>query len=332
MAFIRYCDRHRILLLIYPPHSTHSLQPLDVACFSPLASKYSNVVTKHLHDSQGLTGVKKSDFFHLFCESCVEVFTVGLVQRSFEVTGIHPPNRAIVVDRFRKKTPEPTRTPSPFAGSEWREADRVFNGLVKDPAAEAAKKLKRSLHHMAAQVEILTAENRGLRSTVTAQKPSKKGCYTLDLQQRKEYQSEAVLYSPRKVREARAREKVNRRTKLEEAAQKAKDKQEKTKKKLHEEKEKEEKRVAREERIARNKRIREEKAAATKRKKEERDAAKAIQLSQTGKRKALKKPPEEPRKPAKRTRRSTVGVVAAEPPAAPRTHTTRSGRTATLYS
>jgi hypothetical protein len=40
--------------------------------------------------------------------------------------------------------------------------------------------------------------------------------------------------------------------------------------------------------------------------------------------------------PRKRQNRGAVaarrGVVAAEPPAAPRTHTTRSGKTATLYN
>jgi hypothetical protein len=37
--FIDSCDGNRILLAIFPPHSTHSLQPLDVVLFGPL-SKY----------------------------------------------------------------------------------------------------------------------------------------------------------------------------------------------------------------------------------------------------------------------------------------------------
>ena len=42
MKFIDYCDSHRILLAIYPPHSTHTLQPLDVCLFRPLSQAYSN--------------------------------------------------------------------------------------------------------------------------------------------------------------------------------------------------------------------------------------------------------------------------------------------------
>jgi hypothetical protein len=41
MNFINWCDKNNILLAIYPPHSTHRLQPLDVALFSPLATAYT---------------------------------------------------------------------------------------------------------------------------------------------------------------------------------------------------------------------------------------------------------------------------------------------------
>ena len=41
MEFIDYCDDNKILLAIYPPHSTHTLQPLDVAMFKPLSTAYS---------------------------------------------------------------------------------------------------------------------------------------------------------------------------------------------------------------------------------------------------------------------------------------------------
>ena len=72
------------------------------------------------------------------------------------------------------------------------------------------------------------------------------------------------------------------------------------------------------------------KAAKNKRQKEARYAAKAIQLPQTGKRKASQSTA-----PRKKQNLGVVGVqrsnVVLEPPLAPRTHTTRSGRTATLY-
>jgi hypothetical protein len=41
MKFLNWCDKHHVLLAIYPPHSTHRLQPLDVSLFSPLATFYT---------------------------------------------------------------------------------------------------------------------------------------------------------------------------------------------------------------------------------------------------------------------------------------------------
>jgi hypothetical protein len=42
--FIEYCDQNRIILMVYPPHSIHTLQPLDVVMFKPLSSAYSGQV------------------------------------------------------------------------------------------------------------------------------------------------------------------------------------------------------------------------------------------------------------------------------------------------
>ena len=39
------CKEKNIVLLCMPPHSSHLLQPLDVACFSPLKRKYGDAVS-----------------------------------------------------------------------------------------------------------------------------------------------------------------------------------------------------------------------------------------------------------------------------------------------
>jgi hypothetical protein len=66
MDFIKYCDANKIPLIIFPPHSTHSLQPLDVVMFKLLSTAYLNELLLYLHQSQGLLTVKKGDFFLLF--------------------------------------------------------------------------------------------------------------------------------------------------------------------------------------------------------------------------------------------------------------------------
>ena len=81
-------------------------------------------------------------------------------------------------------------------------------------------------------------------------------------------------------------------------------------------------------------RIKEEKAlreaaekAKKQRRKQESDAAKSIQLSQTGRRKALQKVPTEPAAKKQRVRGATQVVVEASPSPTPPPITTRSGCT-----
>jgi hypothetical protein len=66
MDFISFCNANKILLMVFPPHATHSLQPLDVVMFALLLSTYSKELIYYLHCSQDLLSIKKGDFFTLF--------------------------------------------------------------------------------------------------------------------------------------------------------------------------------------------------------------------------------------------------------------------------
>jgi hypothetical protein len=88
--FLDYCDAHRILVLVYPPHATHTLQPLDVSCFKPLSQSYSNELIYHNYTTQGDLPVGKADFISLFWPAWVNTFTEKLVSQAFVATGIHP--------------------------------------------------------------------------------------------------------------------------------------------------------------------------------------------------------------------------------------------------
>ena len=66
MEFIEYCDANKILLIIYPPHSTHTLQPLDVVMFAPLVAIYKARLARFLNRAQGLISITKRDFYYLF--------------------------------------------------------------------------------------------------------------------------------------------------------------------------------------------------------------------------------------------------------------------------
>jgi hypothetical protein len=86
-AFITYCDRRRILLAVYPPHSTHTLQLLNVVLFKPLATAYSSELRQQTYQSCGLLSVTKSDFIPLFRSAYASAFTRTNILTWFQATG-----------------------------------------------------------------------------------------------------------------------------------------------------------------------------------------------------------------------------------------------------
>jgi len=64
--FLQKALEKKILIAIYPPHTTHRLQPLDVGCFAPLATYYSQSLEAFTNSSEGLTRMSKKDFFKVF--------------------------------------------------------------------------------------------------------------------------------------------------------------------------------------------------------------------------------------------------------------------------
>jgi len=58
--FIDYCDQNKILLAILPPHSTHTLQPLDVVLFKPLKIQFSSVHQPTQLSSQPTSKIAKA--------------------------------------------------------------------------------------------------------------------------------------------------------------------------------------------------------------------------------------------------------------------------------
>ena len=48
MDFIKYCNNNRILLAIFPPYVTYTLQPLNVYMFKPLATAYLAALANYI--------------------------------------------------------------------------------------------------------------------------------------------------------------------------------------------------------------------------------------------------------------------------------------------
>jgi hypothetical protein len=342
LDFIDYCDQKRIILAVLPPHSTQTLQPLDVVCFKPLSSAYASELDDYLQKSQGLSPLTKGDFFSLFWPAWVNTFTEKLILQSFTATGINPINPNVILDRFRHTTRDNSGSVSSgstaYSAEDWLRACTTLRAEVRNPRSAGARKLGQTIHHLSTQVELLHSELDSLRQKLyRKQKRQKQPSRQLDLQQHQEYHGGAMIWSPRAIREARVRMAATEQEKQEDELRKAEMKELAAANKLYNDKIEEEKRQKRaREKEERAKVKAEERQAIDARKaaraaaKQARDAAKAIKQSQIGK-STTSRAFAVQNKPARRGVGARSHPKPATPPLPARTCTTRSGRTATLY-
>jgi hypothetical protein len=249
MDFIEYCYQQRILLAVFPPHSTHSLQLLDVVMFKPLSSAYSHSLTTYLHKSQGLLPLKKGDFFLLFWDFWITSFKKETILKSFEATEVWPKEREKILQKFRQENQEARELEANSCNintSSWRKIRGLIQSVVQGGAEKEAKQLTHSLHNLEVQNELLHHENQGLRQALTTKTKHKKKGKALSLQQEGEYHGGAVLWSPKKVKKARECQNVIDQEKEEEQLQKAQARAAKAAEKLHKLQIAEEKRVTKE--------------------------------------------------------------------------------------
>ena len=93
-AFIERAIELDIIVLCYPPHSTHLLQGLDVVLFSHAKAEW----TKSRDRWERETGevVTKETFLKVFGESYLVAFTPENNKKAFAKTGVHPYNRSVI--------------------------------------------------------------------------------------------------------------------------------------------------------------------------------------------------------------------------------------------
>lgn len=94
---INFCRENHIIMLGFPPHTTHRLQPLDVAIFGPLKTFYSQVCDNFLVSHPG-RAIVDHDIGKLFGQAYNKAATVGNAVHGFRSTGIEPYNPLVFSD------------------------------------------------------------------------------------------------------------------------------------------------------------------------------------------------------------------------------------------
>lgn len=89
-----------------PPHTSHVLQPLDIAVFSPIQNAYGNEVNKIP------TAITKNQFPNIFCIAKNKAYTVSNIKSDFHKTGIWPLDPSQRLQNWKEPPPLPHEFPT----------------------------------------------------------------------------------------------------------------------------------------------------------------------------------------------------------------------------
>lgn len=106
---IAFCRENEIILFCLPPHTTHALQPLDVAVFKSLKNTYSKTV-KALCGKKPNLVVTKGEFAKIIKCPIEKSFSVPNVKSGFRKCGIYPFDPSAILSE--KMTPSSLYTSS----------------------------------------------------------------------------------------------------------------------------------------------------------------------------------------------------------------------------
>jgi hypothetical protein len=243
MNFLDWCDKHHILVAVYPPHTTHRLQPLDVSLFAPLATYYSNSLEAFVQATSSVSGLGKRDFFSLFWPAYVNAFTASNIASGWRKTGLFPFDPEVVLSKLidnKDSTTDELMRPSSKQSSGSSALSSISLRAVRNLVLEVAneqrskklRKLENTILHLQSTVAILTRENKDLKDTIKHEKKRRKRGKALTEQFRANEGEGAMFFSPAKIQQLRNLDTQRQATKEAEQAVKQLAKEDKAQKKI----------------------------------------------------------------------------------------------------
>jgi hypothetical protein len=213
--FIRYCYRNKILLIMFPPQSSHTLQPLRVGMFKPLSTAYSEAASKFRGMFYGYNPIEKDDFFKLFWEAWVGSFTEQRILNSFKVTGISPLDPETVLSKIAKDDPDDQGS----AESSVRvhvpcnrdEIERLLKAVLEHADKTMSQKLTESVRSMITENEQMLLESKRLRDALAEGEETEGEDGSLGLEERQPQSKEAEK-KKKKKRTGKASTRVQKQT------------------------------------------------------------------------------------------------------------------------
>jgi len=214
LPFLEHAHKHRILVAVYPPHATHRLQPLDVGCFAPLATYYSQNLEGFTVNSEGFTKLQKRDFFHLFFPAWQKAFTEKNVASSWRGVGLFPFDPDVVLGQLggakqaslRQAVPNRRLSSSPPICFDSPSINRRLRKKISRTADKKTKKwmaqLTEEVLSTKAKLTLARIEKRRAIGALHHEKKRRKKGMKLMEEFKAQEGTSAVLFSPGKVQKA----------------------------------------------------------------------------------------------------------------------------------
>ncbi|KAM4061655.1 DDE superfamily endonuclease [Hirsutella rhossiliensis] len=153
LDFIQYCIKFDIIVAVFPPHSTHILQPLDVGVFQPLKHAQQKILHKFIES--GELNFTRHDFLKSFWEGFKEGFAACYIIGGFEKMGIYPPTEQPAMKKLVAEQLKVSQAVNPAFASLLPKETRF------QQAADTVQDLRTRYH------EILSSPTRGRLSNVS---------------------------------------------------------------------------------------------------------------------------------------------------------------------
>lgn len=156
MKFINYYIAHQIYLIVLPPHSTQTLQPLDIVIFKPLASAYNEQLNHFIFECAGLLNLRKGDFFRLFYAAWEASFTKKNIEKAFKAARIYPFDLLVVLSKFMPTQPTTYEDSKAYSLASWRSILVIIQAIEVNPSPKNTREVTETIHEIFVRKEITT--------------------------------------------------------------------------------------------------------------------------------------------------------------------------------
>lgn len=105
---LRLCEQHNISFVCFPPNATHLLQPLDVAYFRPMKSKWRSILTDYKVSKKKNAGTIPKDVFPKLLKKLMMELPnqEENIKAGFRKCGLHPLDKTPILKRLPQASNE----------------------------------------------------------------------------------------------------------------------------------------------------------------------------------------------------------------------------------